>query len=263
MDSTSREGRVFEVTAFRLDEGCFAMAGHEVTEARRHARERERLLEEREELVRTVSHDLRAPLTAICSQAQLLARDPAPERVAPKARTIAATARRAAEMIRDLVETARADAGFPLRRVPLALRPFLEDLLARLEGGLAVERIRVDVPPELPPLLADPARFERVVVNLLANGLRYGPPETEVVVTARGLPGALVLEIRDHGPGIAAADLPRIFDRNFHRERGGADGLGLGLQIARRFVEAHGGTIEAESEPGQGATFRVRLPVGA
>jgi two-component system OmpR family sensor kinase len=255
-----RDARTFDIKMVRVDGQTLAIAGTEVTELRSALADRERLLAEREELVRTISHDLRAPLTSISSQAQLLFRAPESERVERKARAIAANAARMGEMIRDLVDIARVDAGLALAPAPVPLAPFLAELVERLDGGLESARISVSVSDGLAPVRADPAKLERVVVNLLANALRHGPPGTPVELTARAGDGVAILEVADRGPGIDPEDLPRIFDRFYRSPKAGGEGLGLGLHIARRFVEAHGGTIAASSD-NRGATFRVDWPL--
>jgi signal transduction histidine kinase len=112
------------------------------------------------------------------------------------------------------------------------------------------------------PLLGrwDRVRLEQVVANLVSNAIRYGGAGP-VEVTLRAGPGEVTLAVRDHGRGIAAEDRARIFDR-YERGRNaqGAGGLGLGLYVVRRIVEAHGGRIAVESQPGDGATFTVTLP---
>jgi signal transduction histidine kinase len=118
--------------------------------------------------------------------------------------------------------------------------------------------------PDLPPIQADPARLERILVNLISNALKYSPPQSEVVVEVAVRPEGLAVSVADRGIGIAPEDLPHVFDR-FFRARGARrpEGLGLGLYIARFLVELHGGTLAAESQLGGGSTFRVVLPVRA
>ena len=123
----------------------------------------------------------------------------------------------------------------------------------------------VDVPDDLPLLDVDPVRIREVVGNLVANALRHTPSGGRVVVTA-ALAGAssgraVEVTVRDTGPGIEPALLPHVFDRFAKSPE--SRGSGLGLAIARGLVEAHGGTIEVESRPGQGATFRFSLPLEA
>jgi two-component system sensor histidine kinase ChvG len=108
-----------------------------------------------------------------------------------------------------------------------------------------------------------PARemdLETALLNLLDNAVRFSPPGQPVEVDVTGAPGAVRIAIRDHGPGISEAVMPKIFDRFFTTDAD-RDGTGLGLAIVETVIEAHGGTVRAESPPGQGATFTVTLPV--
>ncbi len=225
------------------------------------------LQEQREDLVRMVSHDLRNPLTAVQGQAQLLARllersgqDGALRR---SAEAIFTSSRRMNSMIQDLVDMARIESlEIRLNRVAVQLRPYLTELKQRLAGVLETERIRVEIPEDLPPIWADPDRLERVLTNLLSNALKYSDPSTSVLVTAEGLPGEVKVSVSDQGIGISPEDLPHIFER-YYRAKGArkAEGLGLGLYITRMLVEAMGGRIWAESQVGKGSTFSFTLPV--
>jgi PAS domain S-box-containing protein len=221
---------------------------------------------QREDLLRAVSHDLRNPLQIVLLQAERLQRllagaAHAKERHA--AERIAQASRQMGVMIRDLVEAARMESGrLVLQRQPVELRPLVERLLAQSAGALDVARVRVDVPSDLPPADADPARLERVLVNLVGNALKYSPEGGEVRVGAEVRDGAVVVSVADRGLGIAPEDLPRVFERFFRGQRTQkADGLGLGLYIVQLLVEAHGGKAWAESTVGEGSTFRFTLPM--
>lgn len=224
------------------------------------------LQEQREDLLRAISHDLRTPLTVISAQAQLLARRPdGREGVLRRAERINTSADRMAAMIEDLVELVRLEAGkLRLAPQPVALRPFALELRDRLRGAVAVERLRIEVPADVPRALADPARLERILVNLITNALKYSPPEARATIAAAAdpeRPDHLRITVRDEGPGIAPEELPRLFER-FYRSPTSlpAEGLGLGLYITRLLAEAHGGAITAESRPGRGSAFHVSLP---
>jgi histidine kinase len=123
-----------------------------------------------------------------------------------------------------------------------------------------------DVPEDLPPVYADAERIYQVLFNLLDNAVRFTPAGGRVRVTAERNDGAVDVTVADTGPGIAAEHLPRVFERFYRvdtarsRDEGGT---GIGLAIARSVVEAHGGRIWAESEPGRGSTFTFELPVTA
>lgn len=224
------------------------------------------LEEARDDLVRMISHDLRTPLNAVYTQAHLIRRHPGDAaRVEERARAIARSCERMSAMIQDLVEATLLEAGqLRIDPMPLDLRALLPELLERFRGGIDVDRVRLEVAPELPYVLADPHRLERIVVNLLSNALKYSPAQGEVVLEASKEDGRVAIAVADRGVGIAPEDLPHVFDR-FFRARGARrpEGLGLGLYITRLLVEAHGGEVEVRSRLGQGSTFRVLLPAAA
>ncbi|MGC3999915.1 MAG: ATP-binding protein [Anaeromyxobacter sp.] len=213
-------------------------------------------------MVRMISHDLRTPLNAVYTQAHLLQRS-ADARTQERGRSIVRSCERMNGMIQDLVETTLLEAGqLRLQRSAVDLRELVSEVLERLRGGLEVDRIQVSCAPGLPCARADGPRIERLLVNLLSNALKYSPPQSAVQVRLElAGPGEVALAVCDRGIGIAPEDLPRIFDRYF-RAAGARrpEGLGLGLYIARRVTEAHGGRISVESQLGQGSTFRVVLP---
>lgn len=237
--------------------------------------EREQLLEEvqrqsteREDLLHTVSHDLRTPLTVIQGHAQLLGRVLAKaEQKGVEQRSVDAIltgAKRMNSMIQDLVDSARLESGqLRLDVVPLDLGVFVSNLKERLSTVLETERIRVGAEAALPKVLADPNRLERIVTNLLTNALKYSDPGTEVVVSLARRNGEVITSVSDRGPGIPPEERSLIFER-FRRTRHARDrreGLGLGLYITWRLVEAHGGRIWVQSEVGKGSTFSFTLPV--
>ena len=224
--------------------------------------------QDREEYVHTISHDLRAPLTVILGQAQLLERMLAKMGLRGRemrgAEAIVTSAQRMNAMIQDLVDRARLESGqLRLNRRPVDLRAYLLELKERLSGAMDVDRIRIEVPESLPPALADPDRLERILINLLSNSLKYSEPGTEIRVGVARRPGELVTTVTDHGPGIPPEELPQLFER-YRRARAALEtreGLGLGLYITKGLVEAHGGRIWAESRVGQGSSFSFTLPV--
>ncbi|MCL6432110.1 MAG: PAS domain S-box protein, partial [Anaerolineae bacterium] len=224
------------------------------------------LQEQREDLLRAVSHDLRNPLAAIQGQAELLLR--ALEKVGvtgrerQSAEAILKSAQRMNTMIQDLVDAARLEARpLELRREPLDPMQFVEEVKDRLAPTMETARIRV-VPVEgLPPVSADPDRLERVLANLFSNALKYSAPGTEVTVTFRREENEVITAVTDRGPGIAPEDMPHLFQRYFRARGRAPDGLGLGLYISRLLIEAHGGRIWAESQVGVGSTFYFSLPV--
>jgi len=216
--------------------------------------------EQREDLLRAVSHDLRNPLQIVMLQAQRLLRD-ADDRTRRPAAGIITAAKRIDRMLRDLADSARADVGqLELAWSKVPLRPFMSDLLETSDGVLDVARVENAIPGELPNVLVDPDRLDRILANLVGNALKYSR-ERVVVTAALDREGTVEVSVADRGPGIAEADLPRIFDRYYRGQRHEGEGLGLGLFIVRMLVEAHGGKISAESRTGEGSRFTFTLPV--
>ena len=225
------------------------------------------LQEERDAYVHTISHDLRTPLTTIQGHAQLLAESLTTQGVDGEMQfnvdAILRGTRQMNVMIQDLVDAARLEAGqLRLKRQPVALRAYVENLLARLSIVFDTERVSVLIPDDLPNVSADPDRLERILLNLLTNALKYSAPSSPFWVGAKATDDEVIISVRDRGPGIPPDDLPHLFER-FYRghaaKKGG--GTGLGLYIAKQLVEAHGGHIGVHSTPGKGSTFCFTLPV--
>ncbi len=217
--------------------------------------------EQREDLLRAVSHDLRNPLQIVVLQGQRLQRAAGEDdRVQRPAGSILAAARRMERMLRDLSDSARSEGGrLELSPRPIALAPFVAELLRSSDGVLEIARVVNAVPESIPPVLADPDRLDRILGNLIGNALKYSP--AAVRVGAEHLLEEIRVTVADEGAGLAEEDLPRLFQRYYRGQRHEGEGLGLGLFIVRKLVEAHGGRIWAESRPGQGATFTFTLPI--
>ncbi|HEX9049407.1 MAG TPA: MASE3 domain-containing protein [Anaeromyxobacter sp.] len=215
--------------------------------------------EQREDLLRAVSHDLRNPLQVVVLQAQRLQRL-ADDRSRRPAGTILAASRRMDRMLRDLSDAARTEgSGIELAARPVPLRAFVAELLELSDGAVEAGRVDNAIPQDLPPVLADPDRLDRILANLVGNALKYS--KDRVLIDARPDAARVHVTVSDRGPGISAEDLPRIFDRFYRGQRHEGEGLGLGLFIVRMLVEAHGGRIWAESRAGEGSTFTFSLPV--
>ena len=212
-------------------------------------------------LLRSVSHDLRTPITAIVTAAEPLASEHVDDEDRRElARGIQVEARRLSKLIENLLDLSRleADAAEP-RPESCSIEEVLEASIDDL--ALPGETFNVSIQGDLPPVRADSAQLERAFANLLENAARYsgGHP---VSLRARAVGQRVVVRVVDRGPGIPSAQRARVFEP-FYRsgtERSGHRGSGLGLAIARGFVEANGGTITVESLPGQGTTFVVEFP---
>ncbi|WP_394831417.1 HAMP domain-containing histidine kinase [Pendulispora rubella] len=153
----------------------------------------------------------------------------------------------------------------PISFEPVDLHGLLERSMARFRAAHADRGLEASMANPLPALLAAPRLLRRVVDNLLENAHKYtDDPNRPIHLSCASIPNGVVLEVRDHGIGIAAADLERVFEPFFRADRSrtrATGGLGLGLALARRIVEAHGGTLSLTSELGRGTTARVELPL--
>lgn len=213
------------------------------------------------------SHELRTPLTVILSDSQgALRQERTPEEYRQALETIKAAAVRMKTISDGLLELAHGDLAQPIEKSPCDLADLADEavaLLARLarEKGATLEA-RLDGAP----VLADPARLGRVVLNLVMNAILHNAAGVRVVVATAVVEGQAELTVTDDGRGIPADDLGRIFERFRRVDPAGsrhAEGAGLGLAIVKQAVEAHGGTIAVSSEVGRGTVFRVRLPLAA
>ncbi len=225
------------------------------------------LQEQQKALLQMASHDLRVPLTVIKGHAQVVASMLEEKNIDGLLRqsmtAIDRGVNRMDTMIQDLVDVTRWEGvQLELKREPVALPPYVEDLLRRLSMAMETSCIRVEMPAGLPPVFADYARLERILVNLLSNALKYSDPGTPVLLRARQQEGQVVVSVSDQGQGIAPEEIPRLFTR-FYRSKVSrkAEGIGLGLYITRVLVEAQGGRVWVESEVGKGSTFYFTLPV--
>ncbi len=220
------------------------------------------LIAQRDDLLHALTHDIRAPLSAMSLNADVIARGTDPENVRRRATLIQNSLRAVDAMLSDLVKVAALESGkVTLDRASVSLAPLLDQLRADMAGALPMDRVAVALPAEVPPVDADARRLQRVLVNLISNALKYssGP----VVVSAVRRSREVLVSICDEGPGIAAEDLPYVFEK-FYRAAGvrkTKEGLGLGLYISRLVVEAHGGRIWVDSAPERGSTFTIALPI--
>ena len=221
------------------------------------------LQEQRQIYLSTISHDLRTPLTVIHGHAQLLDSMVRNEAARASIEAILQGSRSMEAMIDALVNSAYLESGqLTLKQETVLLDVFIRDLLHRIGAALQRQEIAADLPDGLPPVLADPVRLERILLNLFSNAAKYSPAGTPVLVQAWQVEDRIAVSVRDQGRGIDAEDLPHIFER-FHRTKEGrkGKGIGLGLYIARLLVEAHGGSIRVASTPGEGSTFVFTLPI--
>jgi signal transduction histidine kinase len=220
-----------------------------------------------------VSHDLRTPLTRLRGQAEIaLAGTPDIDRYREALADCVEEADRVLVMLNTLMDISEAESGaMQLQREPVGLVDVVRRSVELYRDVAEAKGVVLDAPSvaveaaskpaDGPVVSADRTRLEQVAANLIDNAVKYTPPGGRVEVAVGREDGHAVLSVRDSGPGIAADELPRIWDRLFRGDGSRAErGLGLGLSLVRAIVEAHGGTVEVESAPGQGARFTVRLP---
>ena len=234
--------------------------------------QRERLEASRRELIAAVSHDLRTPLASMRAMIEALNDGVVTDSgtVQRYLHTIQSETQHLATLIDDLFELSQIEAGaLKLHLEPTSLADLVSDALESMSAQAEKKRVRLagqveGVPPRVP---LDAPRMQRVLYNLIQNAIRHTPQDGTITLTVREAADQVELTVMDTGEGIPETDLPHVFDRFYRGERArtrerqdGSPGVGLGLAIARGIVEAHGGSIQAASVPGQGATFHVVLP---
>ena len=246
----------------------------------------EAALDDQRRFLADAAHELRTPVASLRAHVALLRQavaaapaggsEPRGEDAAVTemlAQMTQETARLSA-LLADLLTLARADEGAPATVAPVDLEELLVAVYREVQplaGGVRLT-LDVDAGAGAPVVRGDPERLRQMLLNLVTNALRFTPAGGRVTLSCRQGDGHAVLRVADSGAGIAAADLPHVFDRFYRADAArardaagagsGAGGAGLGLSIARWAAETHGGTITATSAPGRGSVFTVRLPLG-
>lgn len=223
------------------------------------------------ELLANVSHELRTPLQRIRMALELV-REGDEESAARYLSDIEEDLEELERLLDDVMTAARLDLTRgtggdplpPLRRQRLSAAELVDAARLRFRRRGRPRELHVDVALDAPAIDADPALLRRVLDNLLDNAEKFSEPDTAIGISAqRGAGGALVVEVRDEGIGVEAAEAERIFEPFYRTDRSRAratGGVGLGLALARRIVEAHEGSIVVQSEPERGSRFRVTIP---
>jgi signal transduction histidine kinase len=241
---------------------------HEIEEK---SRQLETANQHKSAFLANMSHELRTPLNAVIGFAQMLAARYFGDLTAKQAEyvdDIAASGRHLLSLINDILDLSKVEAGrMELESVEFDLRAALGNALTlvreRAQHGAVALRLEMD--PALGALVGDERKFKQVLLNLLSNAVKFTPQGGEVRVVARRLDGNAQIAVSDTGIGIAPQDQEVIFEAfrqvgtDAARKR---EGTGLGLALARRFVELHGGTLRVESAAGKGSTFTITLPLG-
>lgn len=215
--------------------------------------------------VSDASHELRAPLTAVQANLELLKRAHGmpPEERARAIEEASAEATRMTRLVADLLALARADAGVALRHTGVELDRMLLDVMGEARHLIRGQALELDY-LEPTVISGDPDRIRQLLLILIDNAIRYTPPPGRVIVELRTADAWALVIVRDTGVGIAPDSLPHVFERFYRGDPARArdpGGTGLGLPIARWVAEQHGGTLDLESELGRGTVARVRLPL--
>lgn len=255
--------QVFQVTATPIVGGgqwSTLLVFRDMTEARR-------LEETRRDFVANVSHELRTPLASIKSVIETLQSGALDDRAAAQDFLSRADEEvdRIVRLVEELLELSRLESGqVPLAREPVEIETFLTQAVERMRPQAARRGVNLDmeVAAGLPKISGDAQRLEQATVNLIDNAIKFTAAAGSVHVSAALKDGAVAVAIADTGAGIPREDLPRIFERFYKADRArGNRGTGLGLAVVKHTVEAHGGSVDVQSEEGHGATFTFTLPV--
>ena len=217
----------------------------------------------RDDMVAVVAHDLRNPVHTIRMAASLLQQpEVTAEQRAHLLRTVSRTVSGMERLLNDLLDVSRMDAGtFAVARAPMRVRELFDTVCEHFEVKAREKGVALacDLGPDIREMHADQDRMVQVLCNLVGNALKFARPPGPVSLEARAVDEGVLFTVRDNGPGIAAEDLPRLFDRFWQRDPAAAGGAGLGLAIAKGIVEAHAGRIWVESAPGATA-FHFTVP---
>jgi signal transduction histidine kinase len=270
-----KNGRHFEFAAVPLPDGNALFTMLDISDSRRieaALRDRNEALEDADRVktafVANMSYELRTPLTSIGGFAEMLAGGYAGE-LAPAAddyvRAILDSVARLSTLIDHVLDLTQSEAGgLPLERKSVDVRRVAREACKGAEPGAAEKAIEFEAELEksLGTMHGDARRIRQVLDNLLANAIRFTPPGGRIQLKGEGFEETVRIVIADNGPGMTAKEQAIAFDRFSRSTREGGRGasLGLGLPLARQFVEAHGGSLSLVSEPGQGTAVTVELP---
>jgi signal transduction histidine kinase len=230
--------------------------------------EYEELSKMKSDLLAMISHELRTPLATIKGYSTLILdyynRLEASETV-DYLKTIDMSADRLTKLVSNLLDTSRMEAGLlKLEKTKVDLAQLIKNIVT--EAGVRAEIYRFAVKTGEKPLMVkiDVSRIRQVLDNLIGNAIKYSPPGTKITISASKSDKEVLVSVSDEGPGIPAGELKNIFERMYRIEQRlytGADGVGLGLYICDKLVQAHGGRIWAENKMEKGSTFKFILPL--
>jgi two-component system phosphate regulon sensor histidine kinase PhoR len=260
------EGREMEVSAVPLGENSAPMEGavvlfHDVTQLRQAE-------EIRRDFVANVSHELRTPLSIFRGYLETLLDDPQqpPGELLRILEVMERHSDRLHALVEDVLSLARLESpAAELDLSEISLPEFLQEILGDWQKRLEAKQLKshLDVPRDLPRLEADESRLQEIIYNLLDNAVKYSQASGLITLRAAVEGDHVRISVSDEGIGIRESDLPRIFERFYRADKARSrelGGTGLGLSIVKHIAQLHGGTAQAQSEPGKGTTISVLLP---
>lgn len=250
------EGRLVRIVGIAEDVTAQRQAGKLALE-----RERMRILTD---FIRDASHEFRTPLSIINTKLYLINHTPDRARAQELMRQINEQVSQIDRLLESLVLMSRLDSGIAFANQSVNLNAILTTLVEDSQPAASDHHITLTLKttPSLPAIRGDVDLMEQAFYHLIDNALRYTSAGGQVVIRTYTYDGQAVVEIQDTGSGIDPADLPRIFERFYRSDTAHSTrGFGLGLPIAQKVIEGHGGLIEIESQPGEGTCFRVVLPL--
>jgi len=248
---------VVVVTAIPLPDGGALATVEDISE-------RARLDSVRTDFVANISHELKTPVGALAVLAEALADNDDPEVMKRLANRMVDEAHRASSTIDDLLELSRIELGGEAVREALDLCLVVAESVSRCRPAAERRNITIEV-EELQPttVLGDSRQLVSALTNLVDNAVKYSDDGTAVSICVRGEGAMIALSVADHGVGIPARDLDRVFERFYRVDRGRSretGGTGLGLAIVRHVATNHGGDVQVQSREGEGSTFTLHIP---
>ena len=253
------DGRVGNAQLTAIHDVGLALTMQDIT----YLKEMDRI---RSEFVHTVSHDLRSPLTSVIGYTELVERAGTLNDMQKDfLKRIQDSVQQITGLINDLLDIGSIEAGFDTRREFVQLDGILRYTLDILHGQVNAKQltIKTDIGQFLPALRANPIRLRQVMDNVVGNAIKYAPSHGEIEISIHAEADQMILKVTDNGPGIPAADQPRIFDKFYRGSNidSEVEGSGLGLAIVKTIVESHQGRIWVESVEGKGSSFFIVLPI--
>ena len=256
---STEDGRVFSALLNTIPEVGMVITMHDITNLKKLDRIKS-------DFVSTVSHDLRSPLTAILGYVELIERiGPVTDTQREYIRRVQSSVHSITELVDDLLNLGRIEAGFDARKEPIQIDQILKYVFEsfQVQTEAKKQRLVLEMPEKNPLVLANPIQIRAMLENMVDNAVKYTPPEGKITLRILPAQKQIIIQVVDTGAGIPAIDLPYIFDKFYRASNANPEvpGTGLGLAIVKSIVENNNGRIWVDSTVDAGSTFTVVLPV--